>query len=111
MAVETARHYLKHYPGVRGADAVVEKPSRRIDAVSVEGFVTRVLQGKPENVGVRGPHSTLTAILGRIAADERREVTWEEMMKSAWGGGDWSPRRVLCCGPRGSGGLIPRQCA
>ena len=83
MAVETARHYLKYYPGVRGVDEVVEKPSRRIDAVSVEGFVTRVLEGKPENVGVRGAHSTLTAILGRLAADERREVTWEEMMKSA----------------------------
>ncbi len=82
MAVETARHYLRYYPGERGADPVVEKPPRRIDAISVEGFVTRVLEGTPENVGVRAAHSTLTAILGRIAADERREVTWEEMMKS-----------------------------
>ena len=83
MAVETARHYLKHYPGVRGADPVIEKPPRRIDAISVEGFVTRVLEAKPENVGMRAAHSTLTAILGRIAADERREVSWEEMMKQA----------------------------
>ena len=27
--------------------------------------------------------STLTAILGRMAMDRRREVTWDEMMKSA----------------------------
>lgn len=82
VAVETARNYLKYYPAQRGADPVTETPARRIDADSVEGFITRILEGKPENVGVRGAESTLTAILGRMAADVRREVTWEEMMKS-----------------------------
>jgi hypothetical protein len=45
-------------------------------------FVQRIAEGKPENTGVRGAESTLTAILGRIAMDVRREVTWDEMMKS-----------------------------
>ena len=31
---------------------------------------------------VRGVESSLTAILGRMAMDLRREVTWDEMMKS-----------------------------
>ena len=83
MAVEVARGYLKYYPPERGADPVVEVPPKNINIISVENFVTRVLEGKPENVGVRSAYSTLTAILGRMAADERREVTWEEMMKSA----------------------------
>jgi hypothetical protein len=32
---------------------------------------------------VRGAESSLTAILGRMAMDARRVVTWEEMMRSA----------------------------
>jgi hypothetical protein len=31
---------------------------------------------------VRAAESTLTAILGRMAIDARREMTWEEMMRS-----------------------------
>jgi hypothetical protein len=45
-------------------------------------FVQRIANGKPENTGVRGAESTLTAILGRMAMDRRREVTRDEMMKS-----------------------------
>ena len=82
VAVEIARNYLKYYPGRKGADAVREAPARNIDIDSMEAFVSRVLEGKPENAGVRAAESTLTAVLGRIAADARREVTWEEMMKS-----------------------------
>jgi predicted dehydrogenase len=82
VAVEIARNYLKYYPARKGADPVRETPPRSIDAISVEAFITRVLEGKPENVGVRGAESTLTAIMGRMAADARREVTWDEMMKS-----------------------------
>jgi hypothetical protein len=49
----------------------------------VSEFVKRIADGKPENTAVRGAESTLTAILGRMAMDRRREVTWDEMMKSA----------------------------
>jgi hypothetical protein len=45
--------------------------------------VRRISEGKPENTGVRGAESTLTAILGRMAMDARHLVTWDEMMKSA----------------------------
>lgn len=78
--VETARHYWKHY---RGADDVVRQEApRNIDHDSVEAFVERVANGKTENVGIRGATSTLTAILGRMAMDLGRTVTWEEMMRS-----------------------------
>ncbi len=80
-ALETARHYWKHY---RGRDDVVhEEPPRNIDHDSVEAFIRRVAEGKAENVGIRGAESTLTAILGRMAMDSGRTVTWEEMLASA----------------------------
>ena len=79
--IEMARHYWKHYRG-RG-DVVHAEPPRNIDHDSVEAFILRVAEGKTENVGIRGAESTLTAILGRMAMDTGRTVTWEEMMQSA----------------------------
>lgn len=79
--VETARHYWRHY---RGRDDVLyAEPERNIDHDSVEAFILRVAAGQTENVGIRGAESTLTAILGRMAMDLGRSVTWEEMMQSA----------------------------
>ena len=79
--IEMARHYWKHYRGP--SDVTHAEPPRNIDHDSVEAFVLRVAEGKTENVGVRGAESTLTAILGRMAADLGRTVTWDEMMQSA----------------------------
>ena len=80
--VETHREYWRHYrnPG----DVVTEKEARpdiTIDAL--DEFISRVRDKKPENVAIGAAESTLTAIMGRMAVDLRREVTWEEMMKSA----------------------------
>ena len=78
--VETARRYWKHY---RGRDDVVEEQSPHdITVDALEEFFGRILDGKPANTGVRGAESTLTALLGQMAIDLRREVTWEEMMAS-----------------------------
>ena len=54
--------------------------SETIDAV--DAFIKRIAEGRPENTGVRGAESTLTAILGRMAMDLKREVTWDEMWDS-----------------------------
>ncbi len=78
--IETAREYWTHYRGRN--DAVTEKSPREITIDSLEAFVQRIRDGKPENTGVRSAESTLTAILGRMAIDQRRDVTWEEMMRS-----------------------------
>ncbi len=78
--VETSENFWRYYKN-RDQDTT-EKSPRNITIDSVAAFVSRIAEGKPENTGVRGAESTLTAILGRMAMDVRREVTWDEMMKS-----------------------------
>ncbi len=76
--IETSELHWRHYRG-RGDDTYEEsKRSNTLD--SMEAFVRRIAEGRPENTGVRGAESTLTAILGRMAMDARGEVTWDEMM-------------------------------
>ena len=78
--VETSEDFWRHFRSPE--QDVIEKSPRNITIDSVEAFVNRIVQGQPENTGVRGAESSLTAILGRMAMDARREVTWDEMMKS-----------------------------
>lgn len=79
--IETSENHFRHFKG-RGQDTT-EKTPRNNTIDSVAAFVQRIGDGKPENTGVRGAESSLTAILGRMAMDARRLVTWDEMMKSA----------------------------
>jgi predicted dehydrogenase len=78
--VETAREYWTYNTG---AGPVTEKSEHDITIDALKDFVARVSEGRPENTGVRAAESTLTSILGQMAIDARREVTWDEMMKSA----------------------------
>ena len=78
--IETAREYWTHYRGKD--DTVTEKSAREITIDALEEFVHRIKEGKPENTGVRAAESTLTAVMGQMAIDARREITWEEMMRS-----------------------------
>ena len=76
--IETSELRWRHYRG-RGDETI--EPSKRNNTLdSMEAFVQRIAEGKPENTGVRGAESTLTTILGRMAMDAHGEVTWEEMM-------------------------------
>ena len=76
--IETSELRWRHFRA-RG-DETVEASKRSNTLDSMESFVQRIAEGKPENTGVRGAESTLTAILGRMAMDARGEVTWEAMM-------------------------------
>jgi predicted dehydrogenase len=78
--VETAREYWTHHRGA--GDTITEKEPRDITVDAFEEFIRRVREGRPENTGVSGAESTLTAIMGRMAIDLKREVTWEEVMRS-----------------------------
>lgn len=78
--IETAREYWKHYRGPN--DALTEREPREITIDALQEFIRRIADGKPENTGVRAAESTLTAILGRMAIDLKREVAWEEMLRS-----------------------------
>ncbi len=80
--IETHREFWRHY---RGANDIVTENEKRPDITSdaLEEFIQRIKDGKPQNTAQSGAESTLTAIMGRMATDARREVTWEEMLKSA----------------------------
>jgi myo-inositol 2-dehydrogenase / D-chiro-inositol 1-dehydrogenase len=58
-----------------------EKPQHNMTEEAVEEFVRRIADKRPENTAISGAESTLTAILGRMAMELRREVTWDEMMR------------------------------
>ena len=79
--IETASEYWKHY--IDRDKSFEEASPRNVTTDALESFVKRIAESKPENTIVRGAESTLTAILGRMAMDARREVTWDEMMQSA----------------------------
>ncbi|MEX2262954.1 MAG: Gfo/Idh/MocA family oxidoreductase [Bryobacteraceae bacterium] len=78
--IETAREYWTYNTG---NGPTTEKSEYDITIDALKEFVRRVSEGKPENAGVRAAESTLTSILGQMAIDLRREVTWDEMMRSA----------------------------
>lgn len=77
--VETSENHWRHFhaPG----QETYEKAPRNISIDAVTEFVKHITEGTPQNNAVRGAESTLTAILGRMAMDARREVTWDEMMR------------------------------
>jgi predicted dehydrogenase len=78
--VETSENHWRQMRA--GQPEITEKSPREITIDAVSEFIARIAEGRPENSAGRGAESTLTAILGRMAMDARREVTWDEMMKS-----------------------------
>jgi len=61
-----------------GGDKATRDPA--VDCV--KAFIARLESGRVENTIARGVDSTLTAILGRLAMDAGRSVTWAQMRKS-----------------------------
>ena len=49
---------------------------------NVKAFIASVREGKAINNADQSAESTLTAVLGRMAAYQQRVITWEEMLKS-----------------------------
>jgi myo-inositol 2-dehydrogenase / D-chiro-inositol 1-dehydrogenase len=78
--IETSRQYWTHFR--RPGDASTETIPGDITQNAVDEFIQRIQSANPENTGVRSAESTLTAIMGRMAIDFKREVTWEEVMVS-----------------------------
>ena len=78
--IETARtHFSWMEAGKRDWHRTDSKREITIDAV--EAFLTSIVEKKPIDMTRSSAESTLTAILGRMAAELGRAVTWEEMMK------------------------------
>jgi hypothetical protein len=61
---------------------VEEKSPHNITIDSLQAFVNRIQSGKTENTIARGVETTLTAILGRLAMDLKRPVSWKELLAS-----------------------------
>ena len=79
--IETARTYFSWMEaGKRDWHRTVSKREITIDAV--DAFFTSIVEKKPINMVQSSVESTLTAILGRMAAGLGRAVTWDEMMKT-----------------------------
>jgi hypothetical protein len=90
--LETARTYYKWHGPIQqsrltNADdlrdrSLIERvdSKREITIDEVEFFFTSIVEGKPLNMTKDAAESTLTSILGRMAYETRREVTWKEMM-------------------------------
>jgi len=78
--VETHRKYYKLYrPDTR--DYVTVDSRREITIDAIEAFFGAILAGKPIHNVAASCDSTLASLLGGMAVDRRREVTWEEMMR------------------------------
>jgi myo-inositol 2-dehydrogenase/D-chiro-inositol 1-dehydrogenase len=93
--IETSRSYYKlhapewnwNYPNaddLRDRSLVERQDSRReITNDATEAFFKSIIQRKPYHMWKSSAESTLTAILGRMTIEKKREITWDEMMSSA----------------------------
>jgi len=75
--VETAREYWKLQRS--STDILLEKEPHDITIDAIKEFVSRVRDGKPENMAQTAAESTLTAIMARTSMDLGREVSWNEV--------------------------------
>ena len=93
--LETARTYYKWHGPIPSAPfkhaddlsdrSLIEKgeSKREITIDAVESFFTSIVEKKPYNMVQVAVESTLTSLLGRMAYQSQREVTWEELLRSA----------------------------
>ena len=78
--IETHRRYYRwSRPGQKPLQ-VDSKREITIDAI--ERFLTMVVENKPENNAQWAAESTLTSLLGRMAIDTGRRVSWEALLAS-----------------------------
>ena len=80
-SITTHRKYYEWYRGGQKPTRVESKREITIDAI--EQFLTHILEGKQKNMAFDACDSTFTSLLGRMAVDAKRPVTWDEMMASA----------------------------
>jgi myo-inositol 2-dehydrogenase / D-chiro-inositol 1-dehydrogenase len=79
----TVETHRKYYRWSRAGEKPVQIDSKReITIDALEYFITRIVDNKPENNAKWAAESTLTALLGRMAIDTQRRVTWQDLMRS-----------------------------
>jgi myo-inositol 2-dehydrogenase/D-chiro-inositol 1-dehydrogenase len=79
----TIETHRKYYRWSRPGAAPVKVDSKReITIDALERFVTHIIENTPENNAFIAAESTLTSLLGRLAIDTGRRVTWDELLNS-----------------------------
>ena len=78
----TSRAQMTHHKGPTPKESETIQSPRDITMDALENFITRVVTGNVENVGVRSAESTLIAILGRTAIYTGREALWKDVVNS-----------------------------
>ncbi len=78
--LETHRRYYRWSRPEQKPVQVNSKREITIDAI--ERFLTHIVENRPENNAQTAAESTLTSLLGRLAIDTGRRVTWDELLKS-----------------------------
>ena len=90
--LETARTYYKLHGPIanspyKNADDLTDSSlierrvsKREITIDAVEAFFASIRDAKPYNMAPIAANATFTSILGRMAYQQKREVTWNEMM-------------------------------
>jgi predicted dehydrogenase len=93
--LETARTYYKWHGPIpsapyKNADdlgdrSLIERgdSKREITIDAVEAFFTSIIERKPYSLATAAAEATLTSLLGRMAYEQKREVTWDELLRSA----------------------------
>jgi myo-inositol 2-dehydrogenase / D-chiro-inositol 1-dehydrogenase len=93
--LETARTYYRWHGPIPSAPfkhaddlsdrSLIEKgeSKREITIDAVESFFTSIVESKPYSMVQVAVESTLTSLLGRMAYQTKREVSWEELLRSA----------------------------
>jgi predicted dehydrogenase len=93
--IETARTYYKlHGPGERAAlknaddladRSLIEKrdSTREITIDAIESFFKSIVEKKPYNLAKEAGESTFTSLLGRMAYETKREVSWDDLLRTA----------------------------
>ncbi len=75
---------LKNADDLRDQSLIERRDSKReITIDAVEAFFNSVAEHKPYNLSMAAAESTLTSLLGRMAYEEKRLVTWDELLRSA----------------------------
>ncbi|MEK7403485.1 MAG: Gfo/Idh/MocA family oxidoreductase [Acidobacteriota bacterium] len=80
--LETERKYYQWWKAGETKPLRVDS-GREITVDAVEKFLESVAAGKPYDMSKSSAEATLTSLLGRMAIELGRAVTWEEMMRSA----------------------------
>lgn len=80
--IETTRSYYSWFEAGKKEPTKVDS-AREITHDAVEAFFTSILEKQPYSMAQSSVDATLTSILGRMAAEKRREVTWDDVLKSA----------------------------